>query len=83
MCKTEQSIFREALRCLPFCGTSIRDFAEQISISPHTIYNYICGQKPAEKNYRYILYTLERSYPQALKQGMEIATKEEKQCLSI
>lgn len=77
------NIFREALRCLPFCGISIKDFALQININPHTIYNYICGQKPSEKHYQYILYTLERSYPQALKQGIEIADKEKKQCLSI
>lgn len=73
----EQEVFREALRCLPFCGISIKDFANQININPHTLYNYICGQKPAEKHYRYILYALERNYPQALIQGKEISCQAE------
>lgn len=77
MCTNEQNIFREALRCLPFCGTSIKDFANQINISPHTIYNYICGQRPAEKHYRYILYCLEKDYPMALTQARGMIFKEE------
>ena len=69
--------FREALRCLTFNGTTLKDFDKVINLTPHTLYNYICGQKPSEKNYRYILYVVEKDYPKALEQGKELAEKEE------
>ena len=69
--------FREILRCLPFHGTTLKDFASKINLTPHTLYNYVCGQRPSEKNYRYILYVVEKDYPIALEQGKELAEKEE------
>lgn len=69
--------FREALRCLTFHGTTLKDFASKINLTPHTLYNYVCGQKPSEKNYRYILYVVEKDYPKALEQGKELAEEEE------
>lgn len=69
--------FREILRCLSFQGTTLKDFANKINLTPHTLYNYICGQRPSEKNYRYILYVIEKDYPKALEQGKELAEKEE------
>ena len=49
----------------------------KINLTPHTLYNYVCGQRPSEKNYRYILYVVEKDYPIALEQGKELAEKEE------
>lgn len=69
--------FREALRCLTFNGTTLKDFAKAINLTPHTLYNYVCGQKPSKKNYRYILYMIGKQYPKALEQGKELAEKEE------
>lgn len=69
--------FREILRCLTFHGTTLKDFARKINLTPHTLYNYVCGQKPSEKNYRYILYVVEKDYPKALEQGKELAEEEE------
>lgn len=69
------AIFQESLRCLPFQGVTIKDFGEKIHIRPHTLYNYISGQIPSAKNYRYILYVLEKEYPQALRQGEELAKR--------
>ena len=69
--------FREILRCLPFHGTTLKDFARKINLTPHTLYNYVCGQKPSEKNYRYILYMIGKQYPKALEQGKELAEKED------
>lgn len=69
--------FREALRCLSFQGTTLKDFANKINLTPHTLYNYICGQRPSEKNYRYILYMIEKEYPKALEQGKELTEKGE------
>lgn len=40
----ELTIFREALRCLPFNGIRIKEFGERIHVRPHTLYNYISGQ---------------------------------------
>ena len=64
--------FREILRCLTFHGTTLKDFASKINLTPHTLYNYVCGQKPSEKNYRYILYVVERDYPAAVAESREI-----------
>ena len=69
--------FREILRFLTFHGTTLKDFARKINLTPHTLYNYVCGQKPSEKNYRYILYVVEKDYPKALEQGKELAEEEE------
>ena len=69
--------FREILRCLTFHETTLKDFASKINLTPHTLYNYVCGQRPSEKNYRYILYVVEKDYPKALEQGKELAEKEE------
>ena len=69
--------FREILRCFSFNGTTLNDFARKIKLTPHTLYNYICGQRPSKKNYRYILYLVEKDYPKALEQGKELAEKEE------
>lgn len=55
--------FREALRYLSFNGITLKEFAKKINVKPHTLYNYISGQKPSFKNYNYILYVLERDYP--------------------
>ena len=68
----ELRLFQETLKCLPFCGSSIKDFAEQINVKPHTLYNYICGQYPSDKYYRFILYTLEKEYPQAIETAKSI-----------
>ena len=76
MTKKQFEVFREALRCLSFNGTTIKSFAERINMSPHTIYNYISGQKPSEKHYNYILYAIEKYYPSALAQGREIIEME-------
>ena len=72
MTTEELRLFQEALRCLPFCGSTIKDFAEQINVKPHTLYNYICGQYPSEKYYRFILYALEKEYPQAIETAKSI-----------
>jgi len=71
--------FREALRCLPFNGITLKEFAKKINVKPHTLYNYISGQKPSFKNYNYILYVLEKDYPAAIAQGKEIAEKLKKE----
>ena len=47
--------FREALRYLSFNGITLKEFAKKINVKPHTLYNYISGQKPSFKNYNYIL----------------------------
>lgn len=75
MTNQELNTFREALRCLSFNGTTLKKFAQKINLSPHTLYNYICGQKPSEKHYHFILYVLENEYPSALTQGKEMAQK--------
>jgi hypothetical protein len=72
MTKEELRLFQESLKCLPFCGSTIKDFAEQINVKPHTLYNYICGQYPSDKYYRFILYTLEKEYPQAIETAKSI-----------
>lgn len=77
MKEKEFAVFREALRCLPFNGIRIKDFGEKIHVRPHTLYNYISGQLPSIKNYRYILYILERDYPAALSQAREITQQQE------
>lgn len=77
MKEKEFTVFREALRCLPFNGIRIKDFGEKIHVRPHTLYNYISGQLPSIKNYRYILYILERDYPAALSQAREITQQQE------
>lgn len=74
----ELTIFREALRCLPFNGVRIKEFGERIHVRPHTLYNYISGQIPSIKNYRYILYILERDYPAALLQAREMVERQER-----
>ena len=61
-----------SLEVLPFCGSSIKDFAEQINVKPHTLYNYICGQYPSDKYHRFILYTLEKEYPNAIETAKSI-----------
>ena len=76
MTEKQLKAFRAALRCLSFNGTSIKDFAESINVRPHTLYNYISGQKPSEKHYNYVLYTIEKHYPSALAQGREIIEME-------
>ena len=30
--------------------------------NPSHLYNYVCGQKPSKKNYRYILYMIGKQY---------------------
>lgn len=77
MTNEELNEFKEILRCLTFHGTTLKDFASKINLTPHTLYNYVCGQRPSEKNYRYILYVVEKDYPIALEQGKELAEKEE------
>ena len=77
MTNEELNEFKEVLRCLTFHGTTLKDFASKINLTPHTLYNYVCGQRPSEKNYRYILYVVEKDYPIALEQGKELAEKEE------
>lgn len=72
MTKEELRLFQESLKCLPFCGSTIKDFAEQINVKPHTLYNYICGQYPSDKYYRFILYTLEKEYPNAIETAKSI-----------
>ena len=68
----ELKLFQESLKCLPFCGSTIKDFAEQIKVKSHTLYNYIRGQYPSEKYYRFILYTLEKEYPNAIETAKSI-----------
>lgn len=72
MTESQLTIFRESLRCLPFNGISIKNFSKQINVNPHTIYNYISGQTPSEKNYRYITYIIEKHFPAARAQAKEI-----------
>ena len=72
MTTEELKLFQETLKCLPFCGSSIKDFAEQINVKPHTLYNYICGQYPSDKYYRFILHTLEKEYPNAIETAKSI-----------
>lgn len=67
--------FREALRYLSFNGITLKEFAKKINVKPHTLYNYISGQKPSFKNYNYILYVLERDYPAALAESREIISQ--------
>ena len=76
---TEQDLkeFREALRYLSFNGITLKEFAKKINMKPHTLYNYICGQKPSKKYYSYIKYVLEKDYPLAIMQGKEMVKKEE------
>lgn len=76
MTEKQLNEFREILRCLTFNGTTLKDFANAINLTPHTLYNYVCGQKPSKKNYRYILYMIGKQYPKALEQGKELAEKE-------
>lgn len=73
MTEKELRLFREALRCLTFQGTSIKAFAEQIHMKPKTIYNYISGQRPSAKHYVYLLYWIKKEYPAAFAQGKELA----------
>lgn len=68
----EQVFFRDVLRCLPFNGIRIKDFAEQINVSPQTIYNYINGQPPSEKACKYVLYIVGKHYPQVIEQAKEL-----------
>lgn len=68
----KEQFFREVLRCLPFNGIRIKDFASQINLSPQTVYNYINGQRPSEKAFRYILYVVGKYYPQAIEQAKEL-----------
>lgn len=70
--------FREALRYLSFNGITLKEFAKKINVKPHTLYNYISGQKPSFKNYNYILYVLERDYPAAIAESREIIRQGEK-----
>ena len=79
MTNKEFEVFRQTLRCLSFNGITIKAFAKKIHMSPHTIYNYISGQKPSEKHYNYILYVIEKEYPSALAQGKEIIKMEDEQ----
>ena len=72
MTAQELKMFRAALKHLPFYGISLKDFAEQIHLRPHTLYNYICGQRPSYKHYQYILYVLERDYPAAVAESREM-----------
>lgn len=64
--------FREALRYLSFNGITLKEFAKKVNVKPHTLYNYISGQKPSFKNYNYILYVLEQDYPAAIMESKEI-----------
>ena len=64
--------FREALRYRSFNGITLKEFAKQINVKPHTLYNYISGQRPSFKNYNYILYILKRDYPAAIAESREI-----------
>lgn len=66
MTDKEEFYFREVLRCLPFHGISIKHFAAQIHMTPHTLYNYISGQRPSEKAHRYILHVIGENYPEVL-----------------
>lgn len=74
MTETDLLIFREALRSLPFYGTNIKEFAHRLFVRPHTLYNYISGQKPSARYYSFILYTLEKDYPEALARATALYT---------
>lgn len=69
MTEQEQRLFRQALRCLPFCGVKLRDFAMRNHIAPHTLYNYINGQRPSETYYQFLLRVIERDVPEAIEQA--------------
>ena len=76
MTEKEQIYFREVLRCLPFHGVSIKHFAAQIHIAPHTLYNYISGQRPSQKAYRYILHMIRENYPEVLERAKSLMESE-------
>ena len=63
--------FREALKALPFCGTSIKDFALRAGIKPQTLYNYISGQRPSIKYFEHTLRGLIKYYPDAIEIAKE------------
>lgn len=66
MTENTQKQFALALSFLPFQGITLKDFANDHKVNVHTLYNYISGQKPSERNYRYIKHILEQDYPKAL-----------------
>ncbi len=65
------TLFREALRALSFCGTSISAFGKKAGIRPQTLYNYICGQRPSPKYFEHILRGLIKHYPAAIEMAYE------------
>lgn len=69
MTERDINVFRETLRNLRYQGTTLVDFAKKIGIPKTTLYNYIGGQKPSERSYRYIRYRLQRDYPEAIRIG--------------
>jgi len=77
MTDNEYRILREALGCLPYTGTPIKVFAQSVNLAPHTIYNYISGQKPSDKTYRYILYTLTVNHSEAIEHAQRIINMQE------
>lgn len=79
----KNSIMTTALKYLPLQGITIREFAKRIHICPHTIYNYISGQKPANKTERYIMLMLEKEYPQTIELAKEILKEGEKKNGSV
>lgn len=75
MTSVQFEIFRHTLKCLPYHGISLIQFAKRIHLSPHTIYNYINGQPPSEKCYNYILYIIRKDHYEVYEEGKEIAQK--------
>lgn len=76
MTDNELTIFRAALQYLPFSGITIKQFAKAHNLNAQTLYNYICGQRPSGKHFRFIWYILEQYYPIAIEYGKRFSTKE-------
>lgn len=74
----DEILLQTALKTLPYHGKTIREFASEIHIAPHTLYNYICGQRPSQKAADYIMFTLNKRYPAVLETAREYIKSEVK-----
>ena len=77
MTEKDMTVFRETLKYLRYQGITIAEFAKKIGIPKATLYNYISGQRPSERSYRYIEYRLKKEYPEAIETGKALVEETE------
>ena len=73
MTDRELSVLRETLRKLRYQGTTLTAFSKEIGIPISSLYNYVCGQRPSSRTYRYLQYQLKEKYPAAVSIGEALA----------